>query len=385
MNRAVPAFLTLLLLAALIGTAGAGVIVSDYRIAPDVLSPGGDGLLTVTITNGDGSAATSDSPMIESVRLHSTDLRLLSGSYEDLGLLGAGQSLPITFHFTAPASPGIYFPEVWIRTAQGQVVRYPVVVSVGTRVGQLTRPALVVEKGLPGPVEPGDTFRVNLTVANRGSATATDVILTVNASAQSLGLDSPATHYIDRLGPGESRPIPLEFSTDRRVTLGLRTIGATLDSVLPDGTPQRQNESFAVLIRGRAELGLAALSVDPVRPIRGEPFSLLVRLENTGTDDANSVRARIDLAVQGNNESFVGTIEPGNDAPAVFNLRSDQVGVLAYTLTATWEDDEGQRSLIEPLILEVDEGSNVTPLLAGALVLVVVAGAGIWLWRRRSA
>ncbi len=390
MSRPLPALATLLLLAAFVGSVGAGVIVSDYRVAPDVLSPGGDGLLTVTITNGGGSTQTTGTivpggdPVIESVRLHSTDLRLLSGSYEDLGLLGPGQSVPVTFHFTAPSAPGIYFPEVWIRTAQGQIVRYPVVVNVGTRIGQLTRPALVLEKTMPGPVRPGDPFRANLSIANRGSAAATDIVLTVNASAQSLGLESPAIHYIERLEPGEARPITLEFSTDRQVALGLRTIGATLDYVLPDGTPQRQNESFAVLIRGRAELGLAALSIDPVRPTRGDAFSLLVRLQNTGTDDANSVRARIDLPLQGNNESFIGTVEPGNDAPAVFNLVADRTGVLAYTLTATWEDDEGEQTLVEPLTLEVAEGAGNGILILGALVLVALAAVGIWLWRRRS-
>ncbi len=358
---------------------------------PGVLAPGSDGLLTVTIANSGGSVpganASTGDPVIESVRLHTTDLTVLSGDYEGIGLLGPGQAIPITFHIVAPSAPGIYFPEVWIRTAQGQTVRYPVVVNVGTQIGQLTKPALALEKSVPDAVSPGDPFTINLSVVNYGSATATDVMLTVNASsAQSLGLTGPGTDYIARLGPGESHPFALTFSTDRKVPLGLRTIGATLDYVLPDGTPRRQNESFAVLVRGQAALGLAQLTTDPIRVDRGQAFTLIARLENTGTDNAKSVRVRIDLPFSGNNESFIGTIEPGNDAPAVFNLVADESGVRPYTLSANYSDDEGTHTISEPLTLEVAEstGSTVT-IVVVAVVVAVLAAAGIWYWRRRGA
>jgi hypothetical protein len=140
-----------------------------------------------------------------------------------------------------------------------------------------------------------------------------------------------------------------------------------------------------VLVRGRAELGLASLTTDPVRIEGGQAFTLLPRLENTGTDDANSVRVRIDLPLSGGNESFIGTIEPGNDAPAVFNLVADRAGQLAYNLTTTYTDDEGTHTVTETLTLDVAESGGSTAIIAAALILVLMAAAGIWLWRRRSA
>ena len=379
-----------ILLAALVGASSAGVMVTDSRITPDVLAPGSEGLLTVTIANSGGSlpganASTGD-PVVESVRLHSTDLTVISGDYQGIGSLAPGVGVPLSFHVRAPSAPGIYFPEVWIRTEQGQTVRYPVVVNVGTQIGQLTKPAIALEKSVPDAVSPGDPFTVNLSVVNYGSATATDILLTVNASAQSLGLTGPGTNYIARLGPGESHPVALAFSTDRKVPLGLRTIGATLDYVLPDGTPRRQNESFAVLVRGQATLGLAQLTTDPVRVDRGQAFTLIARLENTGTDNAKSVRVRIDLPFSGNNESFIGTIEPGNDAPAVFNLVADESGVRPYTLSASYTDDEGTHTVSEPLTLEVAESSgSMVIIVVAAVIVVLLAVAGIWYWRRRGA
>jgi hypothetical protein len=389
MSRLLALVLASLLLAALPSAACAGAMVASFQVTPDVLAPGAEGLVTVTIANGGGALpganATTGDPVIESVRLHSTDLTVLSGDYEGIGLLGPGQAVPVTFHVRAPQAPGIYFPEVWIRTAQGQTVRYPLVVNVGTQIGQLAKPALVLEKSVPASVAPGEPFGVNLSVVNRGNAVATDVVLTINASPQSLGLSSPATDYVARLGPGESRTVPLAFTTDRDVPLGIRTIGVTIDYVLPGGVARRQNESFSVLVRGRAELGLASLTTDPVRVEAGQAFSLLARIENTGTDDANSVRSRIDLGLPGGNESFIGTVEPGNDAPAVFNLVAGDPGTLAYTLTTAYTDDEGEHTLTEPLTLEVAGSSGSATWIAAALVLVLIAAAALWLWRRRRA
>lgn len=378
-----------LLIGVLSGSCAAGVMVTDYRVTPDVLAPGGDGLLTVTIANSGslptGANASASDPVVESVRLHTTDLTVLSGDYAGIGLIGPGQSVPITFHVGAPSTAGVYFPEVWVRTAQGQTVRYPVVVNVGTQIGQLARPALALEKSVPDAVSPGDPFTVNLSMVNRGGATATDVVLTVNASAPSIGLASPGTHYVARLGPGEIHPITLAFTTDRDVPIGLLPIGATLDYGLPDGSSRRQNESLAVLVRGRAVLGLASLTTDPVRVEQGQAFTLLARLENTGTDDANSVRARIDLPLQGNNESFIGTVEPGNDAPAVFNLVAKESGSLAYILSTTYEDEEGEHTITEPLTLDVTDNEGYTSIIVVAAVVVLLAAAALLFWRRRSA
>ena len=123
-----------------------------------------------------------------------------------------------------------------------------------------------------------------------------------------------------------------------------------------------------------------------MRVERGQAFTLIARLENTGTDDAKSVRVQIDLPFSGNNESFIGTIEPGNDAPAVFNLVADESGIRSYTLSASYTDDEGTHTVSEPLTLEVAESSgSMVIIVVAAVVVVLLAAAGIWYWRRRSA
>lgn len=102
-----------LLLAALAGAASAGVMVTSYRVTPDVLAPGSDGLLTVTNANGGGSlpgANASGDPVIESVRLHTTDLTVLSGDYEGIGLLRARTGHPDHLPFPRSVGPGDLLP-----------------------------------------------------------------------------------------------------------------------------------------------------------------------------------------------------------------------------------------------------------------------------------
>ena len=81
--------------------------------------------------------------------------------------------------------------------------------------------------------------------------------------------------------------------------------------------------------------------MDPVRIKKGDAVSLIIRLENTGTDNANSVKASIDLPMSGGKDAYVGKIEPNNDAPAVFALQAGNPGTYPYNLTVQYEDDYG--------------------------------------------
>lgn len=58
---------------------------------------------------------------------------------------------------------------------------------------------------------------------------------------------------------------------------------------------------------------------------------MTIRLENTGTDEAISTTANIDLPFEGTKEAFIGKIKPNNDAPAVFSLDGGTGGDYPYT------------------------------------------------------
>lgn len=113
----------------------------------------------------------------------------------------------------------------------------------------------------------------------------------------------------------------------------------------------------------------------------GDSVSLILRLENTGTDDAKSVRASLDIPFEGIKEAFVGTIEPNNDAPAVFNLKATRSGEITYTLQVTYQDDYGKHTISEPLSLPVQQTDGTATIFL--ILVIIIAVVAVFIYRRR--
>jgi len=254
---------------------------------------------------------------------------------------------------------------------------------VNSEVAIQKRPQISIEKQLPASVTPGDDFNATILFKNTGQLSASNLKISVNSSTPSITAKTASTYHIDRLGPDESQAIAMAFSTDRNAPLGLRPVTLVMEYQEPDGSIQQQVETLGVNVRGRAELGISQITTDPARIQKGEQFTLIIRIENTGTDDAKSVDAMIDIPLPGTKEAFVGTIEPANDAPAPFNLKADRAGEIPYTLTIRYEDDYGPGEQVQNLRLNV-YGSNNTFLILGGVLLLVLAGiGGYWYFKLR--
>ena len=112
------------------------------------------------------------------------------------------------------------------------------------------------------------------------------------------------------------------------------------------------------------------------------PFSLIVRIENTGTGDANGVRAVIDAPVKGTKEAFVGKIEPDNDGPAVFYLQEAPAGDYQIPIMIRMEHEGTEYVMDDTLSLTIAPRGN--PLLIPAVIILCLIGGGIVVYRRRQ-
>jgi hypothetical protein len=371
------------------------VIVADYTISPSVLQPGDVGTITAVIRNTASSAtirentgiqsggefantrSTDIGVNIESVQLDSTEVEVISGNYKRIGAIGPGQSIPITFLIRAPAKDGIYFPEIWIDVTGGQSVRQPIPVNVNTQIAILKKPALTAIKTVPEGVSPGDDLSAQVVLQNNGLSRADQVTVTVNSSSPSITQKTTSTYHIASLLKGENTTLDMVFSTDKKTPIGLNRVYLTITYANPDGTMTTQTEVIAIHVRGKAKIGIASVSVDPVRIKKGDAVSLIIRLENTGTDNANSVKASIDLPMSGGKDAYVGKIEPNNDAPAVFALQAGNPGTYPYTLSVRYEDDYGVQIRNETLQMTVNDGDS-TGLIAVVLLILILCGGGYW-------
>jgi hypothetical protein len=380
------------------------VTVSDYRVSPSVLVPGETGTITFTLTSTDPEArqsvstgatagssfantqSTAISVYLYNVHIEGNGIRVETEDFSRVGSLGPGQSMTLTALFEAPEKEGIYFPEIWIDTGTeygtGTNTRYPVPVNVNTRVSLTKQPGLALQKILPQSVVPGDDAPVTLTLTNTGKGRADDILLAINASAPSISLAGPANYHIDSLLPGESEVFELRFGSDRNRPLGIGAIPVQIRYADADGTRKDLADTIGIPFRGKAAMAVKSIASNPAPADPGKPFTLIIRIENTGTDRATSVRVALSTGMDGAKEVFIGSIDKNSDAPAVFHLTSAGGGEVPVIIAIAYTDDYGTHEITQETRVAVNPaGSPVLPVAVVATILV--AGGAYWYFRIR--
>lgn len=374
------------------------VIIQDYKVTPSVLTAGEKGTLTVTLksvtpgtktssisSGSDVSSTTSPViPYIDSVTFKSKEIQLLSADSKFEGNIGPDQAIPVTFYIQAPQKNGLYFPEVWIRVRDGQSLKYPVPVNVGTQITVLRTPSLTLENSFPEMVKPGTRIEGVLTITNEGSSQADNIRVFINGSPPSIIPASVSNFQIESLKPGEQINHTISLLVDKNAPTGLFQVPVELSFAVLDGTMITQQGSIGLDVRGEAEIGITAVETSPSRVGADTPFDLIIRVQNTGTGEAKTVDASTNLDIPGMKEAFIGKIKKGNDAPATFILEGAKPGTYPYTATITYTDDWGTHTLTRDLSLSVAESDGSGTMIMGIFILIILAAGGVWYIRRRN-
>jgi len=372
------------------------VTITDYKVTPAVLMPDSMGTVTVTIKNtaesasiSERTALTGDNPgtttvtginvYIENVHLEGKGIDVLSDDFQRVGELGPGQSTTITFSINAPATSGIYFPEVWIDTYGGRSTRYPVPVNVNTASGIQKQAILIMESSLPGSINPGDEIPVTLNVKNAGQLLADDVTIRIT-NVSSIAPKLTDLYHLGTVSPGEQEAVNFVLLSDKDAQNGMIRVPVTISYNALDGTPVTEQTGIDIMMKGRAELGFVSVDTSPPRLTQNTPFDLTIRIENTGTGEAKQVSAKIDLPAEGTREAFIGKIKPGNDAPAVFLLEGLKGGNYLYNLTISYSDDMGVHTLTRQMNMRVTPADNSGTIIFMLVVLVILGVIGYRYW-----
>jgi hypothetical protein len=377
------------------------VIIADYSVTPAVLLPGDLATVTLTIRNTAQSASVKENTgiisggtfastkstdinvYVERVSLEGNGVEVMTEAFDRLGEIGPGQSVPVTFLIRAPAQDGIYFPEVWINVKDGRSTRYPVMVNVNTDISTQKKPALSVMQRLPGRVAPGEDCTAEILITNTGLTRASDVAIGISSTTPSLVLTTPGRYYEDHLDPGDWTNLTIGFATDKNTPTGLDPVTLAISYRNPDGTIESQTEILGIPVKGRADIAVKSFATDPVRPVPGSAFTLVVRVENTGTDRATSVQAALDSPFTGTKTAFIGSIDKDSDAPAIFYLQAVKDGTVPATVTITYTDDYGSHTVTEQATITTAPASGVLPAAAAIFILIIGAGAAYWYFRIR--
>jgi hypothetical protein len=390
-----------LLITALPVCAEPTVTIENYEVSPAVLMPGDLGTIQISIKNTASTATIQESKgillegkfatttntdvnvFIEKAGLEGNGIVVIGSNFQRIGDIGPGQTIPITFLIKAPANSGVYFPEVWIDTAGGRSTRYPIPVNVNT---QISVPRLaVVGTAITTPLatRPGDEALVSLQLINTGQSVADSVVVRIGNASTSVIPKNVQLYHTPSLSPGTTKSFDIVLVTDRKTATCIANLPVSVQYYTVDGTQHTEHAAISLLVQGQAEISIASIETSPERLVAGEPFNLIIRVENAGTGDAKSVSATVDLPISGTREAFLGTIKPGNDAPALFRLGSASAGEHKYNVTIDFSDDWGNHTVTRPLAISVTP-ADYSGLVIGIIILAVLAGGAWYLFFRKK-
>ena len=373
------------------------VTITDYQVNPAVLMPDSLGTITIMVKNTATSATIRENTglfipdattskvsdinvNIENVKLEGNGIIVQSRDFQQVGEIGPGQSIQLTFSIQAPSKSGMYFPEVWIDTTGGRSTRYPVPVNVNTAVGIQRQAILIMSSTLTGSVNPGDEIPVTLIVSNAGQTLADDVTLQIDNVTSTVAPKNADLYHLGTIPAGGQKTVDLALLSDKKSDSGLVRIPVLISYNAIDGMQRTRETGIDVIMKGKAELGFVSVDTNPPRLIENTAFDLTVRIENTGSGEAKQISAKIDLPAEGTREAFIGKIKPGNDAPAIFLLEGLKGGNYPYNLTLTYTDDMGVHTVSRPMNLRVPPADLSGTIFLGLLILVIFGVVGYRYW-----
>ena len=335
------ASLLLLATAAVSAADGPAVMITDYKVEPEVLMPGDTGTIIVTIKNMDTqssetetttttttsytSSTTTTSTVnaeIESIRLssRSRDIGWLQegfqrSEYFNVGALGPGESITIAIPIKAAAytSEGTYFPEVCIEVDNGDNVRFPIPVKVESSSVE------ILEKDIPSEISLSESKEIAMVVANNRPNSVSGVKVLVKAKTEELEF-TPECIFIGNLAPYEKRDVNFSLTP---LSVGNKDIQFEVE--YKNGVNSHRNAlKSAVFVRSNADVRLILVDA-PKSVLKGEVAKIDFDVANGMPKDVKAVSVVPVSNGEGRerilpSEYFIGDMEAGDVFSASFDV-----------------------------------------------------------------
>ncbi len=235
----------------------------------------------------------------------------------------------------------------------------------------------------PERISPKDKFDITFSVSNDGTGTARGVqVSAVTGGLPFVSVDAD-TKNIKRLDPGESIQLGYTIQVKDKTEISSYSIPIRMDYKDENGENQSSNSFAGVRVLGKAELAISDLKIEPQNPVEGDLVTVNMRIENSGTGEAKSVKVSLDAPFIGTRTTFLGKIKPDDDAPGVFTFYAEKGGDIPYSANIEFEDDLGVRTVTEPLNLYV-RSQNKNGMAAPAIVTLPIIAGGVYYLHRRK-
>ncbi len=232
-------------------------------------------------------------------------------------------------------------------------------------------------------VEPGEPFKMAVSLENVGDNEIKWLKLTLNPRDKELvPLSSDSERIFKDLSQGTSRDAEFWFSMEKDAVIKNYPVDLVLDYMDERGIEYNETKLVGIVAAGRANLDVAKKTTEPARIKENEPFTLTVKIENTGTGDAKGVTARLESGLEGDTLAYLGEIKKDDYSNAIFTLDGVGSGKKSAVLNISFEDDFGKREIQRELILIINpaDSSNPLPVIIGLIAILAV----LYFWKLRK-
>ncbi len=233
-------------------------------------------------------------------------------------------------------------------------------------------------------VEPGDVFNITVLFENIGDNSLKWVKLTLNPEDKALvPISSDSERVFKDIPQGSKQDTEFSFSLEKDAQVKNYPMDIVLNYMDERGIEYNETKLVGIVAAGRAGLEIAKKTTEPARVKENEPFSLTVKIENTGTGDAKGVTVSLESGFSGDTLAYLGEIKKDDYSNAIFTLDGAKSGKNSGVLRINYEDDFGKHEIRKDLILIISPSSATNPL-PFAIGIIAIA-AVVFIWKRRKA
>ncbi len=235
----------------------------------------------------------------------------------------------------------------------------------------------------PERISPKDRFGITFSVSNDGTGIAREVQVIADTTGLPFVSVDADTKIIKRLAPGESIQLSYAVQVKDKTEISSYSIPIKMDYKDENGENISSKSFAGIRVLGNAELAISDLKIEPQNPVEGDLVTVNMRIENSGTGEAKSVKVNLDAPLKGTRTAFLGKIKPDDDAPAVFTFYAEKGGDIPYSANIEFEDDLGVRTVTQPLNLYV-RTPNKNGMAAPVIVTLPLIAVGVYYLHRRK-
>ena len=233
--------------------------------------------------------------------------------------------------------------------------------------GEHAEPRISSVRTNPKYIYEGDTVDMSLGIENFGKGIAKSVV--VNLDHDFKGITNST---IGSLALNGSQTALFKFKANRSGTYEIPVI---IDYEDDYGKQKDEYEIQITVLDRKGSLNVASVKINPVLPYKGDTVELTMRIENSGENTINSIRVYYDHPFKGLKESFIGTLDPDEDGPAVITFVADQAGEYEFPVTITYSDDFGEEHINTKInVIVLEKNSIVGTVLLVFLTLAIIGG-----------